>query len=79
MRIMVVANERHERVYLLRMETMITYTYECKQCGAIVEREAKAPVPKCCGRKKMVRKFHAPTILYRGDGFTGAQKEKRDD
>ena len=55
-----------------------TYVYVCKFCGDLIELEPVAPVPKCkeCG-EKMVRKYYPPYIHYKGNGFTGAQKEKR--
>ena len=54
------------------------YTYECKICGKQIEREVKAPVPKCpvCNGQ-MRRKYFPPHVLYRGEGFTGAQSKER--
>lgn len=53
------------------------YTYECKICGKQIEREAKAPVPTCHG--KMRRKYYPVNTVYKGDGWTNAAKEKRDE
>ena len=58
-----------------RMMTMRMLQYICDTCGKEVERPASAPVPKCHG--KMRRKYYPVNVVYKGDGFTGAQKEER--
>jgi len=55
-----------------------TYLYQCvvnKDCPE-KEHPAKALPPMCCG-KEMRKIYVPPPIIYKGDGFTGAQKEER--
>ncbi|HLI29808.1 MAG TPA: FmdB family zinc ribbon protein [Terriglobia bacterium] len=52
---------------------MPLYEYQCKDCGAIVEKIQKfsdAPLRKCekCGGK-LERLLSSPTIQFKGSGF----------
>jgi len=57
------------------------YEFKCTACGNIFERMTRDVqnqaeyCPKCGG--EAYKKFTAPAIHYRGDGFTGAAKIQR--
>jgi putative FmdB family regulatory protein len=50
------------------------YDYECQACGTVHEirhgfnDSVDYPCPKC-GTGKLVRKFHAAPIVFKGSGF----------
>ena len=53
---------------------MPTYVYLCKKCNKSFSRIEKFngnSKVKCeyCGKKKAVRQFSPPTVLYKGDGW----------
>ena len=53
---------------------MKIFTYVCDICESEKEQpEGKRP-PVCC-RKIMRKKYYPVGIIYKTDGFTGAQKD----
>ena len=55
---------------------MKTYMYKCTICQNEKEHPSKAVPPMCCG-KEMQKIYVPPPIIYKGNGYTGAQKEER--
>ena len=51
--------------------------WQCTVCGLEENDVFGWAVPDCerCG-EPMVRKYYAPAIIYKDDGYTGAQKDK---
>ena len=51
--------------------------YKCV-CGHIIRDWDKDTIPKCpkCG-KYMWKTYPKPGVVYKGDGFTGAQTDER--
>lgn len=54
----------------------MVYEYECEQCSKTIDVEVVSKHYKCpfCGKGKMLRKFSAPAVTFKGDGW--AKKEK---
>lgn len=48
----------------------------CDVCGKVITDYplAKDP-PRCCGQE--MRRIYSVNVIYKGDGWTGAGKEKR--
>lgn len=55
----------------------MTYEYQCPNCGNKVEVKEKGKhICDQCGAVT-VRKWNAPLVVYKGNGWTGAQKDER--
>ena len=57
---------------------MKTYQWICDTCGKIQEWPERTTNPRHC--KKEMRKMYVPFgVIYKGEGFTGAQKTEREE
>jgi len=49
--------------------------YECAGCDTEMKDQEETPTCPTC-KKVMRKKFKSPGIIYKGSGYTGAQKGK---
>jgi len=57
---------------------MKIFQWVCDACGVIQEHPEREKPPRHC--KQEMRKMYVPIgVIYKADGFTGAQKIDRED